>query len=347
MTFQDFVTKNKPLLQAHLTDYLQGKKTEKSTLPFYTESIERLEKMSTAGKMWRGLFVLLIYEMVTGKPYPQELLNAAVALELVQSALLIHDDIIDNDFTRRGQKTIFAQYIKNNDETYGKNMGIVVGDIAIFLAYNALSQTTDNGQHLQNVIQLFSRELHSVGIGEMIDIDMAFSTEKPTLEEIIDMYRFKTARYSFSLPFLIGALLSGSNMETQTALDTFGENTGILFQIHDDALGLTGDEKTTGKPVGSDIKENKKTLHRQLLFDSATVEDRQALEECFGNKNLTMEQRTFALELLEKYKIPQQVGTSAQPFQEAALTALQKLPFSEEHKKMLEDILEKVLQRTN
>ena len=98
--------------------------------------------------------------MISGKKYTPSVLYAAAALELLQTALLTHDDIIDNDHTRRGKQTIFSQYIDTAKEKgytrsdmYGRNMGICAGDAAIFIGYQLLSKSTADGETLQKLLQ--------------------------------------------------------------------------------------------------------------------------------------------------------------------------------------------------
>jgi geranylgeranyl diphosphate synthase type I len=148
MSFIDFVQTTKPELETAILEFLEKKSTEYSRVPLYSESIKKINTLSLAGKMWRGLFVLFILQQITGS-YTKESLHAAIAMELIQTSLLTHDDIIDNDMTRRGMPTIYAQYAQNGSIEYGKNMGICVGDIAIFLAYEALvqSNTTPAATH--------------------------------------------------------------------------------------------------------------------------------------------------------------------------------------------------------
>jgi geranylgeranyl diphosphate synthase type I len=201
-------------------------------------------------------------------------------------------------------------------------MGICVGDTAIFMAYDCLSQASTD----RYLSALFSKELHLVGIGEMIDVHMAASSSDPSTEEITDMYRYKTARYTFSLPFMIGAKLAQADEEIITALETFGENAGILFQIRDDSLGLVGDEKDTGKPVGADIKENKKTVHKAMLFTIASDDEKKELNTMFGNKDLTEDQRNKVLSVLEKYDIENKVALVEKSYHAQALEALSQLP---------------------
>ena len=102
-------------------------------------------------------------------------------------------------------------------------------------------------------------------------------------DDILRMYKYKTGRYSFSLPLLAGALIAGAHRDLREKLEAFGENLGLLFQIRDDELGLFGDEKELGKPVGSDVREGKKTILISLLMAAAKPAERTRLEGILGN----------------------------------------------------------------
>lgn len=342
MSFINFVQAAKPELETAISEFLEKKSTEYSRVPLYSESIKKIKALSLAGKMWRGLFVLFILQQITGS-YTKESLHAAIAMELIQTALLTHDDIIDNDMTRRGMPTIYAQYAQNGSIEYGKNMGICVGDIAIFLAYEALVQSNTTPTQLSKLLQTFSRELQLVGVGEMLDVKMADSNKDPSIEEITNMYRYKTARYTFSLPFLLGALLANAEESTQHSLDTFGENAGILFQIRDDGLDLTGNEKETGKPVGADIKENKKTIHRALLFEKSSPEEKETLSRLFGKKDLTNNERETVLSLLKTRAVDESIEKTETAFKDNAIASI--LNLSDNLKQSLLEILELVHSR--
>src|SRR4029078_8287647 len=92
---------------------------------------------------------------------------------------------------------------------------------------------------------------------------------------------------TFSLPLVLGAMVGNASEDKFKQLEEFGENLGIVFQIVDDKLGITGDSKITGKPVGNDIVQNKKTVFRKLLFDYADKNQKQILNKIFGNKNVS------------------------------------------------------------
>lgn len=344
MSFDEFNQTYRPQLAQEIQALLNAKKADKN-LPFYADSLEKISTLATAGKLWRGLFLMLAQQgLAADQSMAMGTVNAAVAVELVQTALVVHDDIIDNDYTRRGMPTIFAQYITDNNVEYGKNLGICTGDIAIFLAYEALARATTDSTKLSRLISIFSRELHLVGVGEMMDVQMATLNTEPSIDEIIDMYRYKTARYTFSMPLMMGAVLAGASEEHIATLDTFGENAGILFQIRDDGLGLTGDEKTTGKPVGADIKENKKTVHRNLLYSQASAAEITRLNTCFGNKNLTPDDHLFVQEVLTTHGIDAKITALETQYADNATQALTSLPAG--LKTALEEILVMIRTRT-
>ena len=182
-------------------------------------------------------------------------------------------------------------------------------------------------------------------MGEMLDVDMAESKEEARIEDITDMYRYKTARYSFSLPFMMGAILAEAPQEVITTLDTMGEQMGIVFQIKDDELGLVGNEAETGKPVGSDIKENKKTIHRALLFQKANAEEQQFLASCFGNNALSKEDNDTVITLLSKYSIMEEVQKITDSYEAKITDCLQNLPISGEYRAVCSEIIDLITKR--
>jgi geranylgeranyl diphosphate synthase type I len=304
MNVPSYIKTHKPELIAFMKQAIQDQNSDcYHYLNFYSESLEQLAQFATKGKLIRGLLILMIYEFLKKEPGPKELYYAAAALEMAHAALLVHDDVIDNDMQRRGEKSIFAQYAEEKSIEYGKNLAICVGDVAIFLSYQFLSLASEKTDYCHQLIGIFSHELHLVGVGEMIDVDMATAKNEDRVENIIEMYRYKTARYSFSLPFKVGAIFAGASEETIRILDLLGEQLGILFQIKDDELGLTGNEEETGKPIGSDIKENKKTIVRALLFQSVNAAEKQELLGIYGNKDADKVQIQRVLELYEQYQI--------------------------------------------
>ncbi|MCX7881808.1 MAG: polyprenyl synthetase family protein [Brevinematales bacterium] len=313
--------------------------------------IERLKEFSLSGKMIRGGLILFAEEMFRGS-FSDNALTAAVSMELFQTGLLIHDDIMDQDTTRRGKTTIFYQYAElakqmNVREFYhfGESMGICVGDIAFFLGFENLA-SLDTTPTLQNKIyQIFSREMSFVGLGQMQDVYYSITDQDLSENAILSIYLYKTSRYTFSLPLMIGALLGKANKHTLACLETIGENLGLIFQIKDDELGLFGDESVTGKPVGSDIQENKKTLYFWYLWKYTTPEEKAKLQTIFGSPTLTHEHLGYVHGLIEKYGIHENISQKQRALAQLVEEEISSLPVEETYKTSLREILTYNLQR--
>ena len=255
--------------------------------------LDRIRTFTLGGKMIRGSLVLLGQQLYDAQSsWDHSSLGAAGAMELVQSFLLIHDDIMDRDILRRGMPSVhmqFAQDALNQEPSLGsadslrigEALGICTGDIGSFLANQILlSSVSDPGLCLQ-LVRILNSELVQVGQGQLMDVQWSFRSDFPTPEEILRIYVMKTGRYTFSLPLLLGSTISGAPEAELSRLGRIGELLGILFQIRDDEIGLRGDPRLTGKPLGSDIREGKKTIFAAELFSSPRADS--SLQEAFGS----------------------------------------------------------------
>jgi geranylgeranyl diphosphate synthase type I len=174
MSLQDFIKENKPLIEKSLIEFFDQKNA--SNWDKLTKKVlQDLCDFTLQGKMLRGNFVLLAHNMYEGKN-KNAALKIAAALEINQSGLLIHDDIMDNDRTRRGQETIFVKYEKIglerkaiNKNQYGLSMGILFGDAAFFLSYNLISQLDIDPKVLQKIIHEYSLKMLVVAHGQLLD----------------------------------------------------------------------------------------------------------------------------------------------------------------------------------
>lgn len=252
------------------------------------DTLERILSFALAGKMIRGGLVLKTYEMFSRENENSstgrfDALRSAAAMELIQSGFLIHDDIMDRDQMRRGRDTVYYQYQKygeektgnnNNSRHFGESMGICAGDIAFFLAFDLINASSVNSDIKGRMIALMSREITHVALAQMQDVWAGFSDDMPSEEEIFNLYRHKTARYTFTLPMMLGAELAGTDPENMAKLEKFGDLLGLIFQIKDDEIGIFGEQEKIGKPVGSDIREGKKTLFMMELFSRLKEEDK-------------------------------------------------------------------------
>ncbi len=255
------------------------------------ELMDRLADFSCRGKMIRGSLVALASALLSGRVLPAALPLGA-AMELFQSALLVHDDIMDRDNTRRGIPTIHYRYETeaeaggvSDSGHLGESLGICAGDVAIFLGFSLVGEAGAMSGHTEKLVRLCSREMNIVGTAQMLDVAWSGGWGSPSADDVIRLYRYKTGRYTFSLPLSAGALIAGGGAEVRTTLEELGELIGIIFQIRDDELGLFGEESELGKPVGSDIAEGKRTLYYLTLRARASERERERIDQLFGHGN--------------------------------------------------------------
>jgi geranylgeranyl diphosphate synthase, type I len=296
-------TEIKPFISAFLE---QKKDQYRPVNKWSTDLFARLDLFMNRAKMLRGGMILVGHDLFQGEEREAALMSAA-AIELVHSAFLIHDDIMDQDDLRRGEKTVYHQYEELGNEesfkhprTFGQSMGICAGDEAFFLAYDLLISLPSNPDISRKILQRFTHEMKRVGLAQMQDVEFGHSDRDPSEDEILQVYRYKTACYTFSLPLCLAAILGGCSSRELPILEDIGECLGIVFQLKDDDLGVFGEEETIGKTTGSDIREDKKTLFRYYLKKTAVGSDGLLMAEIFGNKNISANEIQVIRQMSEK-----------------------------------------------
>jgi len=304
MGMNEFMGASKDSISAFLKGYL-GEMAQRFSFirPWGSDAIGRLEAFSQGGKMIRGALALLGHRMYGGE-HPEEALRCSAAMELFQAGFLIHDDIMDRDRTRRGLPSYFWQYAKRAEEEglsdpyhSGESLGTCGGDVAFFLGFQLLSMDAPP----PGFLAFCSRELSIVGLAQMQDVFWGASSILPENDEIIGLYTYKTGRYSFSMPLIAGALLAGRSEASCQGISRLGELMGIIFQIRDDELGLFGDAGELGKPIGSDLREGKKTIFHRALMDSLDPAERRRVGAYFGSADSGEKELSEVRALLESH----------------------------------------------
>ena len=314
-----------------LINFLKKKQQEFENSYFSKDIFERLAPLATTGKMLRGSLLINTYEKLSEQSFSREVLKTAAALELAQTSFLIHDDIIDQDELRRGQETLHSQYNKygkkaeyQNPEHFGESLAICAGDIIFFSVYELLAG---------NLVKLFSQQLSITALGEMHDVELSLMSEEEIAKEnILQMYADKTASYSVCLPLMAGAVLAKQNKKVAVQLNELGRTLGLIFQIKDDELGLFGDESKTGKPVGADIREGKKTLYYYYLLKKTGVKAQ-------GNDVKKI------LNLIEEQGIKQEVERELSELVLSAESQIDNLSVTIEMKKMIHQFIDRIANR--
>jgi geranylgeranyl diphosphate synthase type I len=352
VTFDTYIGKTRQRLLADLDRFLSAKRKAVSGLrPWGNDVVRRLMAFTRKGKMIRGGLVSLGCEMAGGKVLPAAI-RAGTAFELIQSGLLIHDDIMDRDARRRGAPSIHEQYARLAERSgirdpahFGTSMAICAGEIAIFLAFEALAGLPGIRKRAAAVQGLFAAEFGLVGLGQMRDIQTG-STARPLGErEVLNLYRYKTARYSFALPLAAGWTLAGGRASVRFKLEGLGEDIGLVFQVKDDELGLFGDEKLLGKPVGSDIRQGKKTLYYLRLIDRAAGPDRDMVGAVFGRPEASEADVLRVRDLAARLGVREDVRRIMERLASRASKAIRELPVDEKYRQILRSLLDYSLSR--
>jgi len=181
--------------------------------------------------------------------------SGGAAVELIHNFSLIHDDIMDNDRTRRHRRTVW--------DVFGVADAIIVGDAMHALAFQMLLE--DPNAHSAAATARLAQATSAMIAGQAQDVALDRSSTA-TLEQTIAMEANKTGAL-LAQSVAIGAVLGNADSTAVTALESFGHALGIGFQAVDDVLGIWGDESATGKPVGNDLREQKKSIPIAIALD--------------------------------------------------------------------------------
>lgn len=207
------------------------------------------------GKRLRPALVLLSFDR-DNSSNKDKALDAAVVVELIHTATLLHDDVIDQSTTRRGKASV--------NYRWSNLVSVLMGDYLLAKSFKILVQTG-----LTPLLKAVSKATESISLGELLQIQERGNynlTERVYLKIITD----KTASL-FSVACKSGAIARGVDEKTQYIYQRFGEDFGVSFQIIDDLLDLVGDKEKTGKELGNDLQEGKITL--PLIYALANSED--------------------------------------------------------------------------
>lgn len=263
--------------------------------PIAKDAAERYHRFMLGGKKHRGALTKFGYELFNSE-INEDVLKASLAIEITHAFALIHDDVMDQDILRRKNPTVHKQYEKSfetilsKDENrhYAESMAYTLGDLGMFLGQLILNKLDFPPDRRSKAITHYVGRIMEVVYGQLLDVSIGI--DKPATEkDVLLIHRYKTGDYSGSLPMIIGAILAGADDEKLNPIYEYGWRIGTAYQIRDDEIGLFGEEDEIGKPVGSDIRQNKNTLLKVKAIENASETDRQFLNEAYGNNNIERE----------------------------------------------------------
>ncbi len=295
--------------------------------------------LERGGKRLRPLVTVLATGAAGGDP--DRVRSAALAVEVFHTWTLIHDDMIDNDARRRGGPTVHVAFrdrlrhdfpsAAHRADIYGNALAILAGDYMQGLAVRLILDGTERDgvppETARQAARFMQTDLlRDLVEGEMWDVGFSFRPVLDVSEEaLLEMYRQKSAAL-LSYCARVGGMYAtgGSNDDTVAAhLADFAEQCGVAFQIRDDVLGVVGDAERLGKPVGSDVREGKRTVILRRAYEAATEAERAHLDAVVGNRSADHDQVAGVVEILRERGGLQHADAIADRYVETALTRLQ------------------------
>ncbi len=258
-------------------------------------------------------------------------IKLAACIELIHNATLLHDDVIDKSDFRRGNKT--------NNNIWGNKNSILTGDYLLSRCFEIM---VEDGS--LEVLKLLSSVSSEIAQGEILQLqhEQEIETLEKTYLEIIGA---KTSSL-FVAAMRVGGCINDRSKNEKEALTSFGANFGISFQITDDILDYYSNSTSFGKSIGNDFHEGKITLPMIMLYQKSNDGERLILKNMFIEKERTIEQLNYTLNLMSKYKVIAACKKRAEHFSSVSSDSLGIFPETKE-KKRLQDLAFYIVNRIN
>lgn len=252
---------------------------------------DELRRFAAGGKRLRPTLLLLGHQVAARSP--GRVLGPALALELVHTCALLHDDLIDDAADRRGQPAAHVAFSRRHDEAgwhgdgarYGMSAALLLGDLAHVWADELFDRADVDIEHAQQARAVFATMREEVTVGQFLDVTAAVTRTEGT-SGALEVANLKSARYSVARPLEIGAVLATGRSALADGLFRFGVPLGQAFQLRDDILGVFGDEATTGKSAVSDLVEGKRTWLLAATLERLPAEDAEDVGSLLGDPSL-------------------------------------------------------------
>ena len=302
----------------------------KTKLLSKVELVDEMTKyhLTTGGKRLRALLTL-ISAKICGYTKGSRDINLAACVELIHAATLMHDDVIDNGENRRGKKTL--------NHIWGNKSSILVGDYLLSRCFEMMVEDGNN-----EVLKLLSSTSAEISQGEVLQLQ--YESEIDMLEETyLKIISSKTASL-FAAATKVGSIIANKDSKIKDALEFYGKNLGLTFQIADDTLDYNSELKLFGKDIGNDFYEGKITLPIILLYQKSKNDEKKKLKEIFKKKDRSEEEFKIVLTMIKKYSIIFECHKKAEHFINLASNSLSVFKLTKE-KEILQSLTSFSLER--
>jgi len=301
-------------------------------------AVEELIDGATKGKLLRALLVSL---GANDSAIIGPTRSISVGIELFQTAILMHDDVMDQDDMRRGRpsthaklrESFIAKKVHDPNRT-AESLTYCIGDMGFFSGF---SMAAAGGR--VDILKLLSDEYQKVAIAQMDDVYLAASPDIPDIQKIRSVYRYKTGRYTIGLPLVAGHTLAGGDAHDIEHLWDFSMHAGELFQLRDDELSIWGNPDVTGKPIGSDIREGKKTLLISKLYESVGDTKKDHIRRIFAKPERTPDETALIVGMMNDISLSKTITKEKHLLSEKARQSIDMLSWDETRKQILRSFL--------
>ena len=349
--FQSELQAKKELVDKALNDYLAS--IDVSTYSAHGQQAWAMlqDFSSRPGKRFRGSMLLVSYEMCGGDNH-EEAMKAAVAMELVQNYLLIVDDVMDRSEIRRTKPTLQYMYLDEIEEEAGEDakhlsdmLAVNVGLLASHVAGQLMNELDLPADRVVAANQKFHENIKQTTYGQVDDLYSGVG--HTSVEDIMMTHELKSSYYTFINPMQVGAILAGADEKQIETIHRFGVPAGIAFQLQDDILGLSGNDKETGKAYLDDLKEGKRTLLMQNALDMANKDGAIKLVEALGNPNVSEEMAAEVRDIVTECGARKKADAEARSQADTARAVIADLEWPGEGASFLDGLLDYVVERLN
>jgi geranylgeranyl diphosphate synthase type I len=316
--FLTLLSRVQPRVEARLSRLLDARVRGSRELGPEVQALVREVRRLTllGGKRLRPALVLVGARAVSNRVPLAAALDAGVALELLHSYFLIHDDWMDGDRVRRGGPSVHAALAERfGSEQLGNAAAILAGDYAVALSCEVMSRVSASPARKGSMFSAFAEMQLGAVAGQQLDM---FGGGR----DVELGYALKTGSYTVEGPLKVGALLAGAKPRTLAALAKYARPAGIAFQLRDDLLSLFGDPSVTGKPLASDLMSGKRTLLLGLALRHGKAAELRAIRSVLNQPRARPAALRAALDAVEATGAPGRVERRIEQLSEQATAAL-------------------------
>jgi geranylgeranyl diphosphate synthase, type I len=290
----------------------------------------------TGGKRLRPAFCFWAWR-AAGQPADDRIVVAASSLELLHASAIVHDDVMDDSDTRRGQPAAHRYFQRlarteawlGQELQFGLGSAILLGDLLLSWSDQLLRASGLPIDAIARAMPYFDAMRSEVAAGQFLDL-LAQASGQNSVERAMRVLRYKSAKYTVERPLHVGASLAGADEPLISAMSEYGIPLGEAFQLRDDVLGVFGDPQVTGKPAGDDVRQGKRTVLMSRAVELAGDDDRFLLESAIGDQGLTDESVAGVLTAVERSGALAHVEGLIAELSAMALKALAEAPIRDE-----------------